>query len=61
MGDVVVVIGLGLLGQLVVQYCRLMGASEIIAIDTAAMRLDMAAAHGATRTLKMSAAERCSR
>jgi D-arabinose 1-dehydrogenase-like Zn-dependent alcohol dehydrogenase len=35
MGDTVVVIGLGMLGQLVVQYVRLMGAREIIAIDTA--------------------------
>jgi 2-desacetyl-2-hydroxyethyl bacteriochlorophyllide A dehydrogenase len=57
MGDTVVVIGLGLLGQLVVQYCRLMGAGEVIAVDTATMRLDMAASHGATRTLKMTATE----
>jgi threonine dehydrogenase-like Zn-dependent dehydrogenase len=49
----VVVIGLGLLGQLVVQYVRLMGAREIIAIDIALMRLNMARAHGATQTLQM--------
>src|SRR5204863_6317998 len=53
MGDTVVVIGLGLVGQLVVQYVRLMGAGEIIAIDPAEMRLKMAAAHGATATLAM--------
>jgi len=35
LGDVIVVIGLGLLGQLVVQYARLSGAREIIAVDTA--------------------------
>jgi 2-desacetyl-2-hydroxyethyl bacteriochlorophyllide A dehydrogenase len=57
LGDVVAVIGQGLLGQLVVQYCRLMGASEIIAIDTAEKRLAMAAAHGATATLAMTAAD----
>jgi len=55
MGDSVVVIGLGLLGQLVLQYVRLMGASDIIAIDPAQMRLKMAAAHGATATLAVSA------
>jgi 2-desacetyl-2-hydroxyethyl bacteriochlorophyllide A dehydrogenase len=57
LGDDVVVIGLGLLGQLVVQYVRNLGASEIIAIDTSAKRLEMAAAHGATQTLKMNSAE----
>src|ERR1700730_9128836 len=33
LGDAVVVIGLGLLGQLVVQYVRLLGARQIIAVD----------------------------
>ena len=55
LGDTVVVIGLGLLGQLVVQYARLSGASEVIAIDTAPRRLEMAASHGATHTLDMTA------
>ena len=54
MGDCVVIIGLGLLGQLVTQYVRAMGAREVIAIDTAPMRLEMAKAHGATVTLQMS-------
>src|SRR5437867_1450215 len=53
MGDSVAVIGLGLVGQLVAQYVRLMGAGEIIAIDPATMRLEMAKAHGATETLAM--------
>lgn len=48
LGDVVVVIGLGLLGQLAVQYARLSGASRVIAIDTAPLRLAHAASHGAT-------------
>jgi len=57
MGDVVAIIGMGPLGQLVTQYARLMGASEVIAIDTAPKRLEWAAAHGATSTLQMTAAE----
>ncbi|HVF09768.1 MAG TPA: zinc-binding alcohol dehydrogenase [Abditibacteriaceae bacterium] len=57
LGDVVVVVGLGLLGQLVVQYVRLMGAREIIAVDTARPRLEMARTHGATQTLAMGVAE----
>ena len=57
LGDVVVVIGLGLLGQLAVQYARLSGTREVIAIDTAPMRLQMAATLGATHTLEMGAGE----
>ena len=53
LGDAVVIIGLGLLGQLVTQYTRASGAREIIAIDTARARLEMARAHGATQTLEM--------
>lgn len=53
LGDTVVVIGLGMLGQLAVQYARLNGAREIIAIDTAPTRLEMARAHGATQILEM--------
>ena len=41
-------IGLGLLGQLVVQYCRLAGARTIVAIDPVAARRELALAHGAT-------------
>jgi len=57
MGDTVVVVGLGLLGQLVVQYARLLGASQVIAIDNAPLRLELAASHGATLTLNSTAAD----
>jgi len=48
LGDTAVVIGLGPLGQLAVQYLRLMGLWEILAIDTDQWRLDVALQHGAT-------------
>ena len=57
LGDVVVIIGLGLLGQLATQYARLSGARAVIAIDVAPKRLEMARAHGATQTLQMGVAE----
>lgn len=57
LGETVVVIGLGQLGQLAVQYLRLQGAREIIAIDPLAPRLALARAHGATTTLALGAAE----
>jgi 2-desacetyl-2-hydroxyethyl bacteriochlorophyllide A dehydrogenase len=57
MGDTVVIIGLGLLGQLAVQYARAMGARDIIAIDTAPVRLAMAMAHGATHILEVPVGE----
>jgi hydroxypyruvate isomerase len=41
-----VVIGLGLLGQLVVQYLRLLGARQIIAVDVSEPRLLMAYKRG---------------
>ena len=53
LGDTVVLIGAGLLGQLVTQYTRLLGAREIIVIDTAEKRLELARNHGATHTLNM--------
>lgn len=53
LGESVVVVGVGLLGQLIVQYARASGAGEVIAIDPAKLRLDMAASHGATHTLAM--------
>ncbi len=52
LGDAVVLVGLGVLGQLVTQYVRNLGAREIIVIDTSEMRLEMARAHGATHVLK---------
>ena len=57
LGDDVVVIGAGILGQLVVQYTRLLGAGRVIVIDTAPARLALAAAHGATHTLSISSAD----
>jgi len=57
LGDVVVVVGAGQLGQLIVQYARAAGAGEVIAIDTAAARLDMACAHGATARIQKPVAE----
>ena len=57
LGDAVAVIGLGPLGQLVVQYARLFGAREVIAIDTVPLRVRMAQEHGATRCLCMAAGE----
>lgn len=53
LGDSVVIIGVGLLGQLAVQYARLSGAREVIAIDLAPKRLEMARSHGATQVLQM--------
>lgn len=57
LGESVVVIGLGMLGQIAVQLARVCGAGEVIAIDTAPMRLEIAKAHGATHVLQMGAEE----
>ncbi|HEU4754199.1 MAG TPA: zinc-binding dehydrogenase, partial [Armatimonadota bacterium] len=43
LGDAVVVVGLGPLGQLAVQYARLGGAREVIGIDPVPQRLERAA------------------
>jgi 2-desacetyl-2-hydroxyethyl bacteriochlorophyllide A dehydrogenase len=55
LGESVGVIGLGILGQLVVQYCRLAGARRIVAVDVAPSRLEAARAHGATHILPVDA------
>lgn len=55
LGESVGVIGLGILGQLVVQYCWLAGARRVIAIDSASKRLEVTRAYGATHTLAMQA------
>ena len=52
-GEVVAVVGLGILGQLVTQYLAAAGARIIIAIDLAQDRLDLARKHGATHALQM--------
>ncbi|MEW6355061.1 MAG: zinc-binding alcohol dehydrogenase [Planctomycetota bacterium] len=57
MGETAVAIGMGPLGQLTVQYLRLIGLREVIAIDPVQERLDIAAAHGATATFCGSAAD----
>jgi len=51
LGESVVIIGLGALGQLAVQYARLCGARDLIAIDPSEKRLAMASEHGATHLL----------
>lgn len=61
LGESVVVIGLGMLGQIAVQLARVCGAGEVIAIDTAPLRLEMAKAHGATHVLPMGAQEAAAR
>jgi 2-desacetyl-2-hydroxyethyl bacteriochlorophyllide A dehydrogenase len=55
LGESVGVVGLGMLGQLVVQYLWLSGAKHVVAIDTVRGRLDVARAHGATHVLECSA------
>lgn len=60
-GEVAVVVGLGLLGQLLVRYLRLAGARRIVAIDRDATRLELARAGGADETLAIDAADAVSR
>lgn len=48
LGESAGVVGLGALGQLVTQYLALAGARQVIAIDTATPRLELAHRHGAT-------------
>ncbi|RBQ18910.1 chlorophyll synthesis pathway protein BchC [Spongiactinospora rosea] len=57
MGETVVVLGLGPVGQLVVQYAVAHGAARVVAIDPDARRLDLALAGGATDVLAMPASE----
>jgi 2-desacetyl-2-hydroxyethyl bacteriochlorophyllide A dehydrogenase len=51
LGETVGVIGLGMLGQLVVQYLQLSGARKIVCIDPMESRLKLAEAGGATHLL----------
>lgn len=53
LGETVGVVGLGMLGQLVVQYLQLSGCRTIIAIDPLPSRLEIAQRHGATHGLAM--------
>jgi threonine dehydrogenase-like Zn-dependent dehydrogenase len=55
LGETAVVVGLGILGQLVSQYLALSGARHVIALDMSKKRLDLARAHGATHALNLPA------
>lgn len=57
LGDRMAVFGLGAIGLVVVQMARLAGASEVIAVDPIALRRDVAARTGATRTLDPTACD----
>ncbi len=51
LGDVVVIIGAGLLGQLATQFSRLSGAYPVIVIDLIRKRLELAKTSGATEII----------
>ena len=55
LGDVVLVVGAGFMGQLVTQLVALRGASQVIVADARSDVLALAAAHGATRTVDVRA------
>ncbi|WP_271217620.1 zinc-binding dehydrogenase [Streptosporangium carneum] len=57
LGETVVVLGLGPVGQLVVQYAVAHGASRVVAVDTDARRLDLARTSGASDLLAATAAD----
>ncbi|MBA3707203.1 MAG: zinc-binding alcohol dehydrogenase [Planctomycetes bacterium] len=57
LGDDVAIVGMGPIGQLAVQFVRLLGAREIIAIDPVLSRLEMAKAHGATHGLAVNVSD----
>jgi threonine dehydrogenase-like Zn-dependent dehydrogenase len=57
LGATVAVVGAGLLGQLLIQYSRVMGAADVISIDPAQTRLDFARRHGATDAVRANAHE----
>jgi len=56
-GDDVGIIGLGMLGQLVTQYLKIMGARKIVAIDLSKERLEEARRGGATHLINADAKE----
>jgi len=51
LGEAVVLVGAGILGQLATQYAGLSGAFPLIAVDLAESRLRISQAHGATHAL----------
>lgn len=52
LGEAVVVVGLGLLGQMAVLFSRLSGGFPVIAVDVADKRLELARLSGATSSVK---------
>jgi len=52
LGDSVVIVGMGILGQLASQFCRLCGGFPVIAVDLSETRLDVARKLGANVTLR---------
>lgn len=57
LGDAVVVVGLGLLGQMALLFSRLCGAFPVIALDVADKRLELAKVSGATASIKYTSYE----
>jgi 2-desacetyl-2-hydroxyethyl bacteriochlorophyllide A dehydrogenase len=57
LGETVVVVGLGILGQLACQYARVCGARRVIAVDPARERLRTAERLGATHGLALPVGE----
>jgi len=51
LGEAVVVVGAGILGQLATQFVGLTGGFPLMVVDMSERRLEMARAHGATHTL----------
>lgn len=51
LGETVVVVGLGLLGQLAVQYAMLCGARHVVGVDPLPRRREWALAYGATQAV----------
>lgn len=56
-GEVVAVVGGGLLGQIAAHFCHVAGARQVLVIDPAAERLPVARALGADHALALTAAE----
>lgn len=57
LGDSVLIIGAGPIGQMSIRWAKAAGAATIIAVDSAGERLSMASAGGATATISASIAD----
>jgi 2-desacetyl-2-hydroxyethyl bacteriochlorophyllide A dehydrogenase len=57
LGDSVLIIGAGPIGQMSIRWARAMGAAAIIVVDTAATRMPLAKAGGATALVEKSITE----